>query len=232
MGFASSSAVRRNDAYGSLGGSFGGTERKLNKKPVLVLDPDELAKAHQLFQIGAAEQLGEFDPRNRISVPAAAVFGLVLGVAKFEDEDDDYVAPADMDPIALADEEEEPEDELPPIDLDALLALTRAEQEEEDAFQRYQAEAALAAEAGKQADAAERVSLAEEPEAAEVAPTPPAPVAGASTADALARILSRAAAPLQQGPLLANLNLNEFAQVIGEARGIFSGGVRRPRRRS
>ena len=202
MGYASSNAVRRDDAYGSLGGSFGGTERKLKKKPVLVLDPEELAKAHHLFQIGAAEQLGEFDPRNRISLPAAAVFGSILGVVKFDDEEDDYVAP-----INLADEEEEPEDELPPIDLDALLALTRAEQEEEDAFQLYQAEAALAAEAEAELDAAEPLNSVEEADAPEIVP---APTADASTADALARILSRAAARPQQAPLLADLDFSEI----------------------
>ena len=216
MGYASSNAVRRDDAYGSLGGSFGGTERKLKKKPVLVLDPEELAKAHQLFQIGAAEQLGEFDPRNRISVPAAAVFGMILGGVKFEDEEDDYVAPTDLAPNEMGDEEEEPEEELPPIDLDALLALTGAEQEEEDEFQRYQAEAALLFEAAEEPEAVQPVSLVEEADAPEIVP---APTADASTADALARILSRAAARPQQAPLLADLDLSaiEPPTVEGEA---------------
>ena len=216
MGYASSNAVRRDDAYGSLGGSFGGSERKLKKKPVLVLDPEELAKAHQLFQIGAAEQLGEFDPRNRISVPAAAVFGMILGGVKFEDEEDDYVAPTDLAPNEMGDEEEEPEEELPPIDLDALLALTRAEQEEEDEFQRYQAEAALLFEAPDEPEAAQPVNLVEEADAPEIVP---APTADASTADALARILSRAAARPQQAPLLADLDLSEIEPptVEGEA---------------
>ena len=218
MGYASSNAVRRDDAYGSLGGSFGGSERKLKKKPVLVLDPEELAKAHQLFQIGAAEQLGEFDPRNRISVPAAAVFGMILGGVKFEDEEDDYVAPTDLAPNEMGDEEEEPEEELPPIDLDALLALTRAEQEEEDEFQRYQAEAALLFEAPDEPEAAQPVNLVEEADGPEIVPTP---TADASTADALARILSRAAARPQQAPLLANLDLSEIEPpaVEGEAAG-------------
>jgi len=195
MGLASTSAVRVSDPYGSLGGAFGGGERRLKKKPVLVLDPEELAKAHHLFQIGAAEQLGEFDPRSRVSVPAAAVFGVIQGGARFTDEDDDYVAP-----LTLVEAEEEPEDDLPPIDLDAVLALSRAEQEEEERFYREQAEAELAFEPEAAPEPAEP-PIAEAPVPAPVAAVEPSeplakvgPVADTATADALARILSRAAA--------------------------------------
>jgi len=207
MGLASSTAVRRDDAYGSLGGSYGGVERKLKKKPVLVLDPDELAKAHQLFQIGAAEQLGEFDPKARAFRPAAALFSPILGAVPRYDQDDDYVAPLDLVAELASDVgegDEETGDDLPPIDLDSLLALTRAEQDAEDAFYR-DAAANLAAleteQAFEPATFAEPEAEALIPEA--VAEEPPAiePVAVAySPADALARIIERAAAQPRPAP--------------------------------
>lgn len=73
MAPASSSALRVDDsAYGSLEG-LGMPRRK--KVPVLVLDPEELERAHQLFQEGAAEQLGDFDPQERANRPIP-LFGL------------------------------------------------------------------------------------------------------------------------------------------------------------
>ena len=207
MGYASSNAVRRDDAYGSLGGSFGGTERKLKKKPVLVLDPDELAKAHQLFQIGAAEQLGEFDPKARAFRPAAALFSPILGAVPRYDQDDDYVAPLDLVAELASDVgegDEETGDDLPPIDLDSLLALTRAEQDAEDAFYR-DAAANLAA---LEADKALAPATVAEPEAETIIPEAVAdepaaiePVAETySPADALARIIERAAAQPKPAP--------------------------------
>lgn len=221
MGLASSSAVRVDHSYGSLGGAFGGTGRVLKKKPVLVLDPEELAKAHQLFQIGAAEQLGDFDPKDRVHRPAAALFSPILGAATFhDDEDDDYTAPADLAFVDLSDDEEA-EDDLPPIDLDSLLALTRAEQEAEDAYylaqQEVEAEAlpdpAGFAEPEDQPEPEPQVAAAPTPPVIAVQAEPesfadellpqaePAPVMDAdSPADALARIISRAASLPKPAP--------------------------------
>ncbi|RPF72436.1 hypothetical protein [Aurantiacibacter spongiae] len=84
MGLASSFALRADatvpdaaaaiadgPAYGSLE-ALGGP-KKFKKKPVLVLDPDELAKAHQMFAEAGAEYMGEEAPvRER----PATVLGL------------------------------------------------------------------------------------------------------------------------------------------------------------
>jgi len=173
MGFASSSAARvaETPMFGNLG-SPGGM-RKLKKKPVLVLDPEELAKAHHLFQIGAAEQINEYDPLAR-APRTAPVFAVVLGGAL--DDDDDYQPPVSM--ADMADEEgEATDDDLPPIDLAAMLAMTEAEQREEDAYYAAIPEVELA-----------------EAETAEAAEPAPEPAHEDAPADALARIVSRAAA--------------------------------------
>ncbi len=135
MGLSTSSAARAVDlpSFGSLGGRG---ERAFKKKPVLVLDPEELAKAHHLFQVGAAEQLGDYDPAHRGR--PAPVFGLTIVP---QDIEDDYVSP-----IVLIEEDELPEDDLPPIDLAAVLAMTEAEQALEDAFERAMLEQEAAAE--------------------------------------------------------------------------------------
>lgn len=224
MGLATSTAVRRDDAYGSLGGlgagSFGAVERKLKKKPVLVLDPEELAKAHQLFQIGAAEQLGEFDPKERAFRPAAALFSPILGMApRYDQDDDDYVAPADLVAELAADigeADEESGDDLPPIDLNALLALTQAEQEAEDAFYREdhaptgewepefadEVVAETSGDIGFAVPEPETYAEAEpiaETVIAEAVPIEPA-AETISPADALARIVGRAAAQPKPTP--------------------------------
>jgi len=72
-------------AFGSLA-SLGGP-RKFKKKPVLVLDPEELEKAHMMFQEASAEMLGEEAPRPERGG------GMLLGLAPMDDED---AAPEDM----------------------------------------------------------------------------------------------------------------------------------------
>jgi len=83
---ASSSAALASDAsaFGSLA-NMGA--RKQKKKPVLVLDAEELQKAHALFQQGAAEQLGDYDPSER-ERSAATLFGLAPMSDATEDDDD------------------------------------------------------------------------------------------------------------------------------------------------
>ncbi|WP_147366991.1 hypothetical protein [Aurantiacibacter zhengii] len=71
-------------AFGSLA-NLGGP-RKFKKKPVLVLDPEELEKAHMLFQEASAELLGE--EIERPERPKS-----ILGLAPI---DDDEAAPEDM----------------------------------------------------------------------------------------------------------------------------------------
>ncbi|WP_120075630.1 hypothetical protein [Aurantiacibacter odishensis] len=71
-------------AFGSLA-NLGGP-RKFKKKPVLVLDPEELEKAHMMFQEASAEMLGE--QVERPERPKA-----VLGLAPIDDEE---AAPEDM----------------------------------------------------------------------------------------------------------------------------------------
>jgi len=164
MGFASSSAARVEDAlpYGILGGM--GTPRKLKKVPVLVLDADELARAHELFQQGAAEQLGEFDPQQRV---ARATPILSLATAHGAAPDDDAS-----------------EDDLPLPDFAAVLALTRMREAAEE-----QAPAHIVAPATPPAsDRATIMAPAQRP-ASEASPSPEPSANGA-----LARIINRAAA--------------------------------------
>lgn len=116
MGFASSSAARLSDApaYGSLAGLG---PRKLKKKPVLVLDPEELEAAHRLFQEGGAEQLGEFQPEERPEYKPPR-----LGLVPMAEDDTDPVASADGE-----DEAEMVEDDVAPMDrVLALVALEEA----------------------------------------------------------------------------------------------------------
>lgn len=97
MGNATSSALRADDpvtpapagsgdgpAFGSLA-NLGGP-RKFKKKPVLVLDPEELEKAHMMFQEASAEMLGEEAPRPERGAT-------LLGLAPMDDED---AEPEDM----------------------------------------------------------------------------------------------------------------------------------------
>lgn len=97
MGNATSSAMRADDpvtpahAAGDDGPAFGslanlGGPRKFKKKPVLVLDPEELEKAHMMFQDASAEMLGE--EIQRPERPSS-----ILGLAPMDDEDS---TPEDM----------------------------------------------------------------------------------------------------------------------------------------
>ncbi|MEN7536182.1 hypothetical protein [Aurantiacibacter flavus] len=112
---SSSAALRSEDAFGSLA-SMGA--RKLKKKPVLVVDPDELAQAHQLFQQGAAEQMGEYEPVQR---PRAAVS--LFGLAPMSDDDGDDAFVPGRSPFNDDDEDEVLEADAPAPD--QVLALTR-----------------------------------------------------------------------------------------------------------
>ncbi len=97
MGNATSSALRADETVtparmaGDDGPAFGslanlGGPRKFKKKPVLVLDPEELEKAHMLFQEASAELLGE--EVERPERPKS-----ILGLAPIDDHE---AAPEDM----------------------------------------------------------------------------------------------------------------------------------------
>ena len=119
MGSASSSAALASEApgFGSLA-AMG--KSKPRKKPVLVLAPEELEQAHLLFQQGAAEQLGDFDPVER-AARSASLFGL----APMGGEDDDADNAAPFQP--LQDDFEDVEEAEAP-EPDKVLALTRPRQ--------------------------------------------------------------------------------------------------------
>ncbi len=110
MGNASTSAARlneaaptdpltgnapANDAYGSL--ATLASRPKPKKKPVLVLDADELAEAHLLFQQGAAEQLEDADLIERAPVTLSlAPLGSDVEIDDTPDDDEDeYAVEAD-----------------------------------------------------------------------------------------------------------------------------------------
>lgn len=112
MGTASSSALRddaavNGPAYGSLE-SLGGP-RKFKKKPVLVLDPEELEAAHAAFHEASAELLGE-------EVERAPRPAMILGLAPMVEDDPEELG--ESDEVAA-----DAEDDLPSPD--AVLALTR-----------------------------------------------------------------------------------------------------------
>ncbi|MDE1466413.1 hypothetical protein [Aurantiacibacter sp. D1-12] len=112
MGIAASSALRDENAadgpaYGSLE-TLGGP-KKLKKKPVLVLDPEELEKAHAMFHEASADLLGE-------EVERAPKPAMILGLAPMEDDDPDE--------LGQSDEIEDDGDDSQP-DAEAVLSLTR-----------------------------------------------------------------------------------------------------------
>ncbi|MWV29384.1 hypothetical protein [Aurantiacibacter rhizosphaerae] len=129
MGNATSSALRADDpatsapvsaparggAPGEDGPAFGslatlGGPKKFKKKPVLVLDPEELEKAHMLFQDASAELLGEDVERPERAAP-------VLGLAPMALDD------GDADPIDAGEDGEDIEDgEIPSAE--ELLRMT------------------------------------------------------------------------------------------------------------
>ncbi len=111
------------DAYGSLTGLGG--PKKFKKKPVLVLDPEELERAHMMFQEASAELLGE--EVERAPKPAVAT----LGLAPMDDED---ATPEDM---GLSDDDQDGgDDEAIPTaeDLLKMTASRPVEDEEEQAY--------------------------------------------------------------------------------------------------
>lgn len=112
MGTAASSALRDENAangpaYGSLEGLGG--PRKLKKKPVLVLDPEELEQAHAMFHEASAELLGE--DVERAPKPAT-----ILGLAPMEEDDPEEMGASD---------EVEDEDDTDLPSAEAVLSLTR-----------------------------------------------------------------------------------------------------------
>ncbi|WP_271077538.1 hypothetical protein [Aurantiacibacter sp. MUD61] len=112
MGIASSSALRDENAgngpaYGSL--ETLGARTKPKKKPVLVLDPDELAQAHAMFQDASAELIGE--EAERPQRPAT-----ILGLAPMEDDD--------AEEMGQSDEADVEEDDAVP-NAEDVLSLTR-----------------------------------------------------------------------------------------------------------
>ena len=124
MGNATSSALRAEDAMapaamrGDDGPAFGslanlGGPRKFKKKPVLVLDPEELEKAHMMFQEASAEMLGEEAPKHE---KGAAV----LGLAPMDDED---ATPEDM---GASDDVEAGEDDEAIPSAEEVLRMTEA----------------------------------------------------------------------------------------------------------
>ncbi|MBH5322936.1 hypothetical protein [Aurantiacibacter sediminis] len=112
MGIASSSALRDENAgngpaYGSL--ETLGARPKPKKKPVLVLDPDELAQAHAMFQDASAELMGE--EVERPQRPAT-----ILGLAPMEDDD--------LEEMGQSDEPDAEDDDAVP-NAEDVLSLTR-----------------------------------------------------------------------------------------------------------
>lgn len=131
MGNATSSAMRADDpvtpasAAGDDGPAFGslaslGGPKKFKKKPVLVLDPEELEKAHMMFQDASAEMLGE--EVQRPERPSS-----ILGLAPMDDEDS---SPEDM---GAPDEGEDNDDGDIPSAEDLLrMAASRPALDEDD----------------------------------------------------------------------------------------------------
>ncbi len=131
MGNATSSALRADDpvtsapATGADGPAFGslstlGGPRKFKKKPVLVLDPEELEKAHMLFQDASAELLGEDVERPERPAP-------LLGLAPMALDDSEA---DDVDPSDDADDIEE--DDLPSAEDVLRMTASRPAAEEAD----------------------------------------------------------------------------------------------------
>ncbi|WP_137678945.1 hypothetical protein [Aurantiacibacter suaedae] len=94
--------------------------RRLKKKPVLVVDPDELAQAHQLFQQGAAEQLDEYVPEER---PRANVS--LFGLAPMSESDKDDIFAQPLSPLNDDDKWVDDLEEADPPAPEKMLSLTR-----------------------------------------------------------------------------------------------------------
>ncbi|WAT18680.1 hypothetical protein OZN62_03640 [Aurantiacibacter sp. MUD11] len=122
MGHATSSAVRADDAaqadaFGSL--STLGGPKKFKKKPVLVLAPEELEKAHSMFQDASAELLGQ--PVERPARPASSLLGLAP-------MDDESASPEDMGEV---DDAQNGGDDGDIVTNDDVLGMSRIREAEE-----------------------------------------------------------------------------------------------------
>lgn len=135
MGNATSSALRTDDpvtpapAPGDDGPAFGslanlGAPKKLKKKPVLVLDPEELEKAHMMFQEASAELLGEEVERPERDAS-------VLGLAPIDDGD---ATPEDMGASDDSEAGDDSEDIPSAEDVLRMTASHPAMDEAEEAF--------------------------------------------------------------------------------------------------
>ena len=145
MGTAFSSAARVSDlpGYGSLEGFV---PRQRKKQPVLVVDAEEMAKAHAAFQSDMADRLGAIDPEARPQ-RSATVFSLPPATPE--------------EPVEEADNT--PEDDLP--NPAQLLELARLAEPDED-------QAEPEAEPWWEAEAAAEPAPQPEPEPQVFAPEP------------------------------------------------------------
>ncbi|MEL1249938.1 hypothetical protein [Aurantiacibacter gilvus] len=136
MGTPASSALRADNApnaaalSGSGGDGFGsltglGGPKKFKKKPVLVLDPEELERAHMLFQEASAELLGE-EAERAPKPPAPA-----LGLAPMNDRDS---TPEDM---GLSDDDQDGGDDEAIPSAEDLLKMTSSRRVEDEEEQEY-----------------------------------------------------------------------------------------------
>lgn len=140
-------------AFGSLE-LLGKPRRK--KVPVLVLDPEEIARAHQLFQDGAAEQMDEFDPLERAHRPAPLLrlasitpeyerrpIAAARAAAQIENAqfDQGFLDQSYLDQSYLDQGDEEPGEDALDEDLpDPALLLSRALKEQNEIEAQQEAE--------------------------------------------------------------------------------------------
>lgn len=138
-----------NDGYGSLMGM--GAPRK-KKKPVLVLDADEIAKAHLEMAAGGAQIMEEAADPDYVERPRApaALLGLapmgaddaesedtsayppIPDASTWEDEEADILPQIPEDYTDEGELDEEVEDDSPAYNLEHLLRPSAAERDDED----------------------------------------------------------------------------------------------------
>lgn len=138
-----------NDGYGSLMGM--GAPRK-KKKPVLVLDADEIAKAHLEMAAGGAQIMEEAADPDYVERPRApaALLGLapmgaddaevedasayppIPDASTWEDEEEPLLPQIPEDYTDEGEPDEEVEDDSPAYNLDHLLRPSAAERDEEE----------------------------------------------------------------------------------------------------
>ena len=142
-------AAAANDGYGSLMGM--GASRK-KKKPVLVLDADEIAKAHLEMAAGGAQIMEEAADPDYVERPRApsSLLGLapmdaddaeaedasayppIPDASSWEDEDEAPLPQIPEDFTYEGEPDEEPEEPEQAYNLDHLLRPSSAEREEQD----------------------------------------------------------------------------------------------------